>query len=192
MQEYSLTLIDSTVPSPRETVFRLALFAAALAFCTDWVTKSWAMQTLDSAMPLGALVLRVARNNAFAFSAGEGEIARDLVIVVRLLGMSALWWVAWRFMQENPRHAIGLGLVLGGGCGNAADLLFRRDGVVDFIGAGPFVLGGGSDAVRFHLVFNAADLAVLVGIGLLAPLIRYLALSAQRRLIAWESSWRAA
>ncbi|MBR9988957.1 MAG: hypothetical protein KFH98_04330, partial [Gemmatimonadetes bacterium] len=67
-------------------VLRFAVLVAAAAFLLDWATKSWALDTLEhAAVPLGALVLGVERNEALAFSAGAGTLPPWLVIGIRLL-----------------------------------------------------------------------------------------------------------
>jgi signal peptidase II len=172
-------------------LLRLAVLCTVAAFNADWATKWWALNALEGSLPLGSLLLGVVHNDAFAFSAGAGEVSRLLVLAVRLVVVGGLAVVAIRLGMEQRRHAIGLGLVCGGGLGNAADIAFREHGVVDFIGAGPFSLGLAAPGAGFHLVFNIADLAVLIGIGLLAPLIRDWALRAQARFAHWERRWLA-
>jgi hypothetical protein len=55
--------------------------------------------------------------------------------------------------QAGPTTAIGLGLLVGGACGNLVDRV-RRGAVVDFVAAG------------WWPVFNLADAAMVVGIGI--------------------------
>jgi lipoprotein signal peptidase len=170
-------------------VLRLAKLLAAAAFLLDWSTKSWALQHLDgTSMPLGALTLGVARNEAFAFSAGDGQVSALLVICVRLAALISIILVCRRVTGLlSKRNACGVALLLAGGFGNAADLLFRGGAVVDFIGAGPFTFDWAGESMQMHVVFNAADLFILVGIGLMAPLIQHVARAVQRRFVAWES-----
>lgn len=170
---------------------RLVALLAAAAFTADWATKAWALDALHEPMMLGALLLDIERNTVFAFSSGQGVTPPALVIAVRLAALLAVVLVARRVAEHGLRYAAGLGLVLGGGFGNAADLLFRDGGVVDFIGAGPWFFEFSDALYRFHVVFNGADLALLIGIALLAPLIRDWALGAQRRLARWERRWLA-
>jgi lipoprotein signal peptidase len=89
---------------------------------------------------------------------------------------------------RNRRSAAGAGLILGGGFGNATDLAFRGE-VIDFIGTGPLTFDLSGDLVQLHFFFNTADLAILLGIGLMAPVISLCALGAQRRIRAWEKRW---
>ena len=53
----------------------------------------------------------------------------------------------------GPMTAVGLGLLMGGSCGNLVDRV-RRGAVVDFVAVGPWP------------VFNLADAAMVVGIGI--------------------------
>lgn len=173
----------------RYDVVRLAILVAFAAFLADWATKSWALETLHRARPLGALMLTVERNDAFAFSTGSGTTPTFLVLAARFTALAALVLFSREIILHGRRYAAGMGLMVGGGFGNAADLLFREGGVVDFIGAGPFALPLAEEPTHFHLVFNTADIAVLLGLGLLAPLISNWALGAQRRVARWERRW---
>lgn len=167
-------------------LLRLATLVAIAAFLADWATKSWALHTLDGTMPLGSLILAVERNEAFAFSSGTGAVPPVLVTAVRLCALAAIAWLSHRVAARTRRYAAGVGLLLGGGFGNAADMAFRGGAVVDFIGAGPFRFEWSGELLHFHFVFNIADIAILIGLGLVAPVIRHAALSAQRRIAQWE------
>jgi lipoprotein signal peptidase len=170
-------------------VLRLAALVGIAAFLADFASKSWALDSLDgSTAPLGALVLGVERNDAFAFSSGSSVVSPKWVFAARLFALCGIAFLARRAMAASRRSAAGFGLLLGGGFGNAADVAFRG-AVVDFIGAGPFTFDWAGDLVELQFVFNGADLAILMGLGLLAPLISASALAAQRRLIDWESRW---
>jgi lipoprotein signal peptidase len=171
-------------------VLRFATLLAIAVFLLDWATKSWALETVhDATMPLGSLVLGVERNAALAFSAGDGRLTPETVIGVRLLALIAVVWVSRRVVVRSRRFAAGLALLVAGGFGNAADVLFRGGAVVDFIGAGPFTFDWAGERVHFSFVFNAADIAILIGLGLVAPHIQSWALSWQRRIAAWEARW---
>src|SRR5690606_26457676 len=88
---------------------------------------------------------------------------------------------------RNRRLAAGFALLIAGGSGNAADMLFRGGAVVDFIHAGPFHVRG--ELVHAGIVFNAADVATLLALGLLAPLIHAWSTRSQRRIARWEERW---
>lgn len=168
-------------------LLRFATLVATAAFLLDWATKSWALETLEhAAVPLGALMLGVERNDALAFSAGSGQIPASVVIAVRLTAIAGVLFLAWHVGARNRRYAAGFALLLAGGAGNAADMLFRGGAVVDFIHAGPIQMGG---IVHAGIVFNAADIVILLAVGLLAPLIHEWSAGGQRRLAAWEARW---
>lgn len=169
-------------------VLRFAALVAAAAFLFDWATKSWALQSVQhAAVPLGALMLGVERNDAFAFSAGDGQVSLEVVIGVRLAAIAGVI-LLWRHIGvRNRRLAAGFALLIAGGFGNAADVLFRGGAVVDFIHAGPFHWRG--EMVHAGIVFNAADVAILLALGLLAPVIHEWSVGGQRRIAAAETRW---
>lgn len=169
---------------------RLATLLGTAAFLMDWATKSWALQNLPGrSFPLGSLTLFIARNDAFAFSSQNGVLTTGLVVVVRLATVLLVILLCRKLsVLLSRRTACGAALLLAGGLGNSVDLLFRGGAVVDFIGAGPFSFDWAGGEMHMHLVFNAADLFILMGVGLLAPLIGELARALQRRIAAWERS----
>lgn len=169
-------------------VLRFAVLVAAAAFLLDWATKSWALETLENAaVPLGALMLGVERNEALAFSAGAGQLHPLFVIGVRLAALTGVIALSVQVGARNRRFAAGFALLIAGGSGNAADMLFRGGAVVDFIHAGPFHVRG--EIVHAGVVFNTADVAILLALGLLAPLIHEWSAGSQRRLAAMETRW---
>jgi signal peptidase II len=174
----------------QQEVMRLAALVAIAAFLADWASKSWALETLSSARAtLDPWLLLPAHNTAFAFSTGAGQVEAQLVLAVRLAALYGLAFVFGRMIVRDRRSAAGFGLVLGGGIGNTADLALRN-AVFDFINVGPFPFYFGDGLFRIHFVFNAADVAILLGIALIAPRLQACALEVQRRIAAWESSLR--
>ena len=166
-------------------VLRFATLVAAAAFLLDWATKSWALQTLGhEALPLGALMLGVERNDALAFSTGSGQLPAEFVVALRLIALAGVIALSVHVGARNRRFAAGFALLIAGGSGNAADMLFRGGAVVDFIHAGPFHVRG--ELVHAGVVFNAADIAILLALGLLAPLIHEWSTGGQRRIADWE------
>lgn len=168
-------------------VLRFATLVAAAAFLLDWATKSWALQSLQyAAVPIGALTLDVERNDAFAFSMASGQVPAALVFALRLVMLAGALLIFVRVGARSRRIAAGFALLIAGGSGNAADLIFRGGEVVDLIHAGPFQVGG---VMHAGIVFNTADIAILLALGLLGPLIRDWSVAAQGRLGEWESRW---
>jgi signal peptidase II len=160
-------------------VFRLVtlvLLALGLFGC-DHATKLAAKATLEGApavtLARGALELRYTENDDIAFSAFHQigvPPSRPLLVAVGVVAVVAIAVALFRSRRrglgsagapgdapagEARATSIGLALVLGGAFGNLVDRVVRGY-VVDFI------------HVRGWPVFNVADIAVVVGIGLLA------------------------
>jgi signal peptidase II len=166
---------------------RIALLLMTAAFLADWATKSWALNVLGGdVMPLGALWLEVARNDAFVLSAGAGALSPTLVVSVRLLGLLLLLLLLQRADALSQRSIVGVALLVAGGLGNAADLIFRDGAVVDFISTGPMTFSLYGYPVHFGLVFNVADLWVFAGVFLLWPQFRQVGLTVRARLAGFE------
>ena len=125
----------------------------------DQLTKWWALNALDD-RPIDlawTLSLRLTFNTGGAFSLGRGlapflaVAALVLVVVVARVGR----------LNRRSGPALAVALVLGGAVGNLVDRLFREGGgllggaVVDFIDLG------------WWPVFNAADIAIVIGSALL-------------------------
>jgi signal peptidase II len=144
---------DAIVKRSPGTYLRL-LSAAAAVVVLDQVTKSLAVDRLAGGRTIevvdGAVSLRLTLNSGGAFGVGQGFplffLAATMVVVVLIL--------VWVRNLDDLALAIPLGMVLGGGMGNAVDRLFRdTDGrVVDF--------------VDLHVwpVFNLADASITVGV----------------------------
>jgi lipoprotein signal peptidase len=173
-------------------ILRLATLIAVAVFLCDWATKSWALHTLrDVTVPFGSLVLGIERNDALAFSTARGRFSPGVIIAIRLAAMAAVIYFSRKVVVRSRRLAAGVAMLLGGGFGNAADLIFRGGSVVDFIGAGPFAFEWAGQRVHLSFVFNAADIAVQIGLALVAPYVQRWAVARQRRLARWESRlWR--
>jgi lipoprotein signal peptidase len=170
----------------RHDVLRFATLLAAAVFLLDWATKSWALQALQhSGVPVGALMLGVERNDAFALSTGAGVVPTPLLVMIRLASLAIVILLAARVGPRSRRIAAGFALLIAGGAGNLADLVFREGAVVDLIYAGPFRFGG--EIVHDGVVFNGADIAILIALGLLAPLIQEWATGRQRLLAEYEA-----
>jgi signal peptidase II len=136
------------------------LGAAAVVVALDQLTKHWALSALaDGPIDLvGSLRLNLVFNDRAAFSLGGGgnttviaSIGIVLVAVLLTMGLRA----------ERRGWALGLGILLGGALGNLTDRAFR---------AGDGFLGGrvvDMVDVQWWPVFNLADAALWVGIGVL-------------------------
>ena len=133
--------------------------AAAVVVVLDQLTKQWALSALaDGPIDLiGSLRLNLVFNDRAAFSLGFGSttvialVGCTLVAVLVVMGVRA----------DRRSSALGLGIILGGALGNLTDRAFR---------SGDGFLGGRVvDMVdlQWWPVFNLADAALWVGIGVL-------------------------
>ncbi|GAA2355785.1 signal peptidase II [Saccharopolyspora halophila] len=144
---------------------------AAVALGIDIVTKVAAVANIEGGPPVkvlgGLFYLDVLRNPGAAFS-----LATGLTWVLALLAIVVVGVIVWLAPKlRSSGWAIGLGLVLGGACGNLVDRIFRAPGplqghVVDFLS---FLAPGG----RVWPVFNVADSCIVVG-GVLVVLLSLL------------------
>ncbi len=139
---------------------RVAFSAAALVVVgLDQLTKHLALTGLDDG-PIdlvGSLRLNLTFNDGAAFSLGSGRT----IVITAIASLVALVLIRMGWRADRPIWALGLGVVLGGAAGNLVDR-YVRDGdgfgaghVVDFVDLG------------WWPVFNVADAALWVGIGLL-------------------------
>ncbi|HSJ25360.1 MAG TPA: signal peptidase II [Longimicrobiales bacterium] len=165
---------------------RIVLLVALAAFLADWATKSWALTLGNDAMAAGILALEVARNDAFAFSAGSGIVDATTVVSVRLLGLLLVLLLLSRSGALPLRSALGVALLVAGGLGNALDVILRDGAVVDFISAGPWALSLADQPILLGFVFNVADIWVFAGVFLLWPQFRSMGVRAQQRMAALE------
>ena len=144
---------------------------AVVALGVDVGSKVAVVANLEGEPPvrlLGGLVyFDVLRNPGAAFS-----LATGMTWVLALLAIVVVGVIVWLAPKlRSPGWAVGLGLVLGGACGNLADRLFRAPGplqghVVDFISV--FAPWGG-----VWPVFNVADSCIVCG-GVLVVLLSLL------------------
>lgn len=170
-----------------QQVLRLAALVAVAVFLADWASKLWAIQNVTGAADYHLWLLT--HNAAFAFSAGADRVDTQLVMAIRLVALYGLAYVFGRKVICDERSSAGFGCVLGGGIGNTTDLALDN-AVLDFMNVGPFPFRLVGDSYNLHFVFNAADVAILIGIALLAPRMQVCALSLQRRIAAWASTIR--
>ncbi len=125
------------------------------------MTKIWALAVLENREPVrllgGTLYMSLTRNTGAAFSMASGYTAlltliSAVVVIVIIRFASRLRSVPW---------GVSLGLILGGALGNLIDRVLRD---------GEGLLGGRVvDMVdlQWWPVFNLADAALWVGVGVL-------------------------
>ena len=158
------TASASAARGPRSTLpLRLGILVLTLSlFGCDHATKLAAEQSLSHGRAVsvvsGVLELRFTTNDDTAFSLlhnlGVPRPPSMLMAasVLALLGVVAMWLAA-RKRATRTQH-VGFALVLAGALGNVVDRAIRGS-VVDFI------------HVTHWPIFNVADIAVVVGVGLL-------------------------
>ena len=141
----------------------VAYGSAVAVLLLDQLSKIWVLDGLQLAArgttPVITPWLRfnLVWNRGFSF----GLLARVDVARWGLLAFSvavALGLALWARGLRRPLPALGIGLIIGGALGNAADRL-RLGAVVDFIDI--------SGVGFFPWIFNVADSAITVGVVLL-------------------------
>ncbi|MEQ8716054.1 MAG: signal peptidase II [Acidimicrobiales bacterium] len=145
--------------SRRQILVAVAVSAAILG--VDQLTKWWALVALDDGHTIdlvGSLRFNLVFNEGSAFSLGSGA-GRWFALAAAVISVGLLWYAG---RVARMREAVVVGVVAGGAIGNLGDRLFRRgDGfaggaVVDFVD------------LQWWPVFNVADMAIVVGIVLVA------------------------
>ena len=139
----------------------LVLAMAALVLASDQLSKAWALELLrvegasvDWPGPL-ALTLVFNQSNAFGFAPDLGELSRWGLTFMNL-AVAALLLILVSRRDLRPLEASGFALIAAGAIGNAVDRV-RFGAVVDFLDA---------TEIGFVWVFNIADAAIDLGIGL--------------------------
>ena len=139
----------------------VALLLALGSFGCDHASKRFAAERLQgdamSVVP-GVVELRYTENRDTAFSLTRALTSPNksaLLIAAALLGLAVAGGAWWRKRKTaTPSEHFGFALIVSGALGNGVDRLLRGY-VVDFI------------HVTHWPIFNVADVAVSVGVGLL-------------------------
>jgi signal peptidase II len=135
---------------------------ALFTFALDQAAKLAAVYTLPLGRTVrvipGVLALR-RTGNPGALLGTLGELPAPLFVVVPLLVLAAIAYAVSKVTSVDRSFWAALGLVIGGGLGNVADRVLRP-AVVDFLS----LRWGG----RMLLTFNLADVAIVMGLALLA------------------------
>ena len=106
--------------------------------------------------PFLDLTLRWNRGISFSLFARDSP-AGQIVLVVLTLAVTGLL-ALWLFRSRSALPAVGLGLIIGGALGNAIDRI-AHGAVIDYLDLHAFG--------RHFFVFNVADAAINIGVGLL-------------------------
>jgi lipoprotein signal peptidase len=155
--------------SPRAVLHALAPWVVGIGFGTvlDQLAKRWAeqhirMRGIVTLIP-DVLDLRFARNPGAFFSLGAAlpdALRRTLLCTASLLVLAIILRLYRRTPPEQRALRWGLALLSGGALGNLIDRV-RAGEVTDFVH-----LHAG--AVLHWATFNIADVAITIGLGLLA------------------------
>jgi len=141
----------------RATSTGLAITLALSVFLADQVSKRLILSSLQPGETISAIpgILRISytRNAGGAFGILGGQ--SELLLIGSAVAVAV---VLWMLLQGPPAHAtaVGCGLILGGAAGNLLDRLVSGD-VVDFLDLEFWPL-------RQWPVFNAADVAIVLGV----------------------------
>ena len=137
----------------------LLLGIAGFVIALDQWTKGLVEQNIslgEEVYPIGFLApffrFTFWKNTGAAF--GLFQSASQILFVVSILISLLLIWVYFRSLQEPVLFRVSLAMMLGGAIGNIIDRI-TQGYVTDFIAVGRFP------------VFNVADSAVTVGVGLM-------------------------
>ncbi len=154
------------------TTFGLAVGAAATVVAVDQISKRWAENSFDAerleVVP-DVLWFTYVENPGSAFS-----MFQNAGVWLGLAAAGAVGVIGWALRKPRPgSEVIGLGLVMGGAVGNLVDRATRGEGLLD---------GKVVDWIQIpnFPVFNMADTALTVGVGLVL-------LSAFRQTLAARS-----
>ncbi len=157
----------------------------ALALLADLWTKSWAWDTLRDGQPVEliehVLYFKFGFNTGSAFSfLRDAEWSRMFFIGVTVLALGYMAWLTHKMPTRRRYGFVAVGLIAGGALGNLHDRFVRqlevhidgelatRHGVVDFV---QFYYDW--DGGNYWPIFNVADVALVVGVGLLLIYIRF-------------------
>ncbi len=165
----------------RQRRYLIFALVAVVTVAFDLWTKAWAWDNVRP--PDGSPVtvvehvfyFRYGFNTGAAFSfLRDSAFARPFFIVVTLLALGYMGWMIKTMPTKRGYGFVAVGLIVGGALGNLYDRITRVDmvhvdgklveshGVVDFL---QFYYNW--DEGKYWPIFNIADTALCVGVGLL-------------------------
>lgn len=167
----------ASLPAGKPASYVLLTVVAVVSLAADLGSKAWAKARLsgfDPKLP-GARHVQVIKDHAdFIFAQNPGgawSFLRSVPDALRrpfflVISVAAIVFIVSIYRRVRPeQHALrwGLPLALGGALGNLVDRI-RYGYVIDFIDV--YMKSGGHD--RHWPTFNVADVAIVVGVGLMA------------------------
>ena len=176
-----LPAVDATLRAPQATrpLSERALAArffplVAAVLAADLATKAWATSALAARTVRLAegISLALSYNRASAGGVSLGSHTRDLNFVATGVVVGLLVMLAPTLTRLHRRAWVAVALIVGAGLGNLVSLAHDDRGVADFI-----ALSHGHGGAW---VLNVADVALLLGLALLAWTTLVLARAARR------------
>src|SRR5271170_5468813 len=158
-------------PNKRQPSFVFLAVVSILTLVSDIGTKAWAEHRLDVYPPVSPLwqthlTFTLARNRGGAWGLLQGASENVRRPFFLLVSVAAITFIVTLYRRLQPRQRAlkwGLPLVLGGALGNVFDRI-RYGHVIDFIDCHMIYKG-----IEKHWpTFNIADVAICVGVGLMA------------------------
>ena len=144
---------------PRAWAAIAALAALALDQISKFlVTRGFADDTLHAGQLAPFLDLALRYNRGVSFSLMRQDTALGAALLTAFSLGVVLWLVTWAWRARSTLTGVGIGLIVGGALGNAADRALYG-AVVDFL---DLHLGE-----RHLFVFNVGDAAISAGVALL-------------------------
>jgi signal peptidase II len=142
------------------------LAAAALVALVDQLSKAWILQRFAESGPPDLVPpltwffsLTLTANRGMSFGLFNSDAALNTVVFTALAAVIVAALIVWLKGVRQTLLALALGMIIGGAVGNVIDRLWRG-AVVDFI---EMHLAGW----RFPWIFNGADAAISIGVGLM-------------------------
>lgn len=169
----------TVIPGRAPSFFFLAV-VSIVSLASDIATKFWAEKNLDGYPGIkeiwpGHLAFILARNRGGAWGLLQStneNVRRPFFLLVSAAAIAFIVTLYRKLTQEQKALAWGLPLVLGGALGNVFDRI-RYGQVIDFIDfhvtlQGSFWEQKGWAGEHHWPTFNVADIAICVGVSLMA------------------------
>lgn len=151
---------------PASSIVVFGFVVALIVFAADQATKLWILNGLDLDArapgesivivdPVFKLTMVWNRGVSFGLFPADSWWQRALLITVSLIISGVL--AVWMFSAARRMQALAFGMIIGGAIGNVLDRFFYG-AVADFLDF---------SGMYFPYVFNIADAAISVGVGVL-------------------------